>query len=423
MKLAGIVIICVAVAAGIAWRAGLIPGIDHDVNAAMAVIGLASTGATADAGGTAAAAGNQTAGRRRGGGAIRVATEAATAEDMAIRRRTIGVVSSPANLTVTSETQGLVTEVVARDGALVKTGDVLVRLDDRIAEATVAKDRAALERDRASLEHAQAVLERQRKLASTNAVAQQAVDDAAVAVETAEATVALDEAVLKSDQVTLTQKVITAPFGGRLGAFNVVAGSLVQSSTAIVRLTRLDPLQASFSLPERDVAAVMTASGAGRPITVAVTPLGSARSFTGRLDFADVNVDSASGTFEARATLADSGGELIPGQSLSVEVTLGSQAVVAVPSVAIQTTQSGTVVYVVGVDGKIAVRPITVALTDGDRAGIAAGLAAGERVVVEGQASLAAGTSVVDASATAPQAQGGGRKMTVSEAAPAEARP
>ena len=78
---------------------------------------------------------------------------------------------------------------------------------------------------------------------------------------------------------------------------------------------------------------------------------------------------------------------------------IGSTPVVSVPTVALQATQQGNVVYVVGADNTVTVRPVTVALSAGDRSGLSAGIAAGDRVVVEGQVRLAEGMKVIDTSA------------------------
>ncbi|WP_051228753.1 efflux RND transporter periplasmic adaptor subunit [Pleomorphomonas oryzae] len=359
----------------------------------------ASQAAGSGSGQTGAKASGQGGGRRGSGGPTRVSTVAASAEDMPIERRTIGTIASPANLTVSTETSGLVTEILVKDGTDVKAGDVLVRLDSRIAEATVEKDQAALARDQATLEHAQETAARQQKLLSNEAVSQQSLEDANATVKTAEATVAVDQATLKSDLVTLDQKTIRAPFDGRLGALQVVIGSLVQPQTAIVRLTRIDPLYATFAISESDASLVRTAQAAGKPIKVSVTPLGSTDAFTGTVDFIDASVDPTSGTFTARATLHGVADRLVPGQSIAVMAAIGSTPVVSVPTVALQATQQGNVIYVVGPDNTVAVRPVTVALSAGDRSGLTAGIAAGERVVVEGQVRLAEGMKVIDASA------------------------
>ncbi len=419
------IILVVAIAAGIYWREGIVSTTAPYVSQALAAVsptaasetkspasagdgthkqhanGDAGAGQAAGqgAGGGQAKASGQGGGRRGSGGPTRVSTVAASAEDMPIERRTIGTITSPANLTVTTETSGLVTEILVTDGADVKAGDVLVRLDSRIAEATVEKDKAALARDQATLEHAKETAARQQKLLSNEAVSQQSLEDANAAVKTAEATVAVDEATLKSDMVTLDQKTIRAPFDGRLGAVAVTVGSLVQPQTAIVRLTRLDPLYANFAISESDAALVRTAQATGKPIKVSVTPLGSSDTFTGAVDFIDASVDTTSGTFTARATLHGVGDRLIPGQSIAVMAAIGSTPVVSVPTVALQATQQGSVVYVVGADNTVAVRPVTVALSAGDRSGVTAGITAGERVVVEGQVRLAQGMKVIDASA------------------------
>ncbi len=414
-KTLGIILVA-AIAAGLYWRDEIISVTAPYVSQALAAVSpvaapTAPSGAkppAATAGGAAKQAASS--GHRGSGAPTRVSTVAASAEDMPIERRTIGTITSPSNLTVTTETSGLVTEILVKDGADVKAGDVLVRLDSRIAEATVEKDQAALARDQATLEHARETAARQQKLLSNEAVSQQSLEDANAAVKTAEATVAVDQATLKSDLVTLDQKTIRAPFDGRLGAVAVTVGSLVQPQTAIVRLTRMDPLYASFALSESDAALVRQTQAAGKAIRVSVTPLGTADTFTGNVDFVDASVDTTSGTFTARATLHDVAHKLIPGQSIAVMAAIGSTPVVAVPTVALQATQQGNVVYVVGADGKVAVKPVTVALSAGDRSGVTAGLEAGERVVVEGQVRLAEGMKVIDTSSEAAGGKPGGDK-------------
>ncbi|MCM5557599.1 efflux RND transporter periplasmic adaptor subunit [Pleomorphomonas sp. JP5] len=402
------IILAATAAAGLYWRDGLVAVTTPYVSSAFAAVSPTATPVDPGDGQAAPA----TSGKRRGATPTRVATVAATAEDMPIERRTIGAIASPANLTVTTETSGLVTDILVADGADVKAGDVLVRLDSRIAEANVEKDRAALARDQATLDHARETAARQQKLLSNEAVSQQSLEDADAAVKTAEATVAVDQATLKSDLVTLDQKTIRAPFDGRLGAVGVVEGSLVQPGTAIVRLTRLDPLYASFSLSESDAALVRSARAAGQPIEVSVTPLGATDAFTGTVDFVDDAVDAASGTFLARATLHDVADRLVPGQSIAVEAAIGSMPVVAVPTVALQATQQGSIVYVVGADGTVAAKPVTVALSVGDRSGLSSGINAGDRVVVEGQVRLADGMKVIDTSAEAANGKPGADKPT-----------
>ncbi|MBS1166269.1 MAG: hypothetical protein H6R00_2294 [Proteobacteria bacterium] len=430
-KTLGIILVA-AIAAGLYWRDSIVAVTTPYVSQALAAVSPgtaptapadvkdpATTGnghkqhangdaSAANGAGQAAGSGSgqaagkasgQGGGRRGSGGPTRVATVSASAEDMPIERRTIGSIASPANLTVSTETSGLVTEILVKDGADVKAGDVLVRLDSRIAEATVEKDQAALTRDQATLDHARETATRQEKLLSNEAVSQQSLEDANATVKTAEATVAVDQATLKSDMVTLDQKTIRAPFDGRLGALQVVLGSLVQPQTAIVRLTRLDPLYATFALSESDASLVRTAQAAGKPIKVSVTPLGTTDAFTGNVDFIDAAVDTTSGTFTARATLTGVADKLVPGQSIAVMAAIGSTPVVSVPTVALQATQQGNVVYVVSADNTVAVRPVTVALSAGDRSGLTAGVRAGERVVVEGQVRLAEGMKVVDAAA------------------------
>lgn len=359
------------------------------------------------------------AGARRDKAPPLVETVVAREEDMPLRRQTIASVLSQASLSVTSNVQGQVVDRVAAEGADVRKGDVVVRLDPRAAAAEVEKAKATLDRDAANVQSAKDALERQKKLAKSNVATGQSLEDARTALTIAEATMALDRATLDAAEVTLGDTEIRAPFNGRLGAYDVAVGSIVSPGGAIVPLTRMAPVDVMFSLPEGDVAALRQAASQGE-VTVGVSPAAAATpapasgepvTETGRLTFIDSRIDPLSGTFAAKAELDNKDFALWPGQTVTVDVTLATRKLVAVPTVAVQPAQEGSIVYVVGEDSRIAVRKVKVALTNENLSGLAEGLEAGERVVTEGQINLSDGMAVKDATAGAD------------EAPPGEARP
>lgn len=374
------------------------------------LIGLSGTdsAATADAG----TAGGKSAGGRGGGGRPGrdsgprpVTTVAASAEDIAVRRRTIGSVMPQSALSVTSYAQGMLVERVAREGSDIHAGDVIARLDDRAAAAAVARDTATIARDGATLKGAENDLARQQKLATSNVATGQALQDAETAVATATATIALDQATLAADRVALDYMTIRAPISGRLGAYLVAVGNVIQPGDAVVQLTQMAPVDVGFSMAESDIAGLRDADARG-DVGISVTPTtttsvsdgadpGSVPTRTGTLSFIDSRIDTLSGTFAAKAVLSNEDRALWPGQSVSVDVVLAERRLVAVPSLAVQPAQEGSIVYVV-TDGKIAVRPVTIGLVDGDVTGISAGLADGEKVVTEGQMNLTDGMAVTE---------------------------
>ena len=102
-----------------------------------------------------------------GGAAAPVTTAPAQVEDFAIRRRTIGILESPATVVVKSRLESQVTEQHVKDGQLVKKGDVLFTLDDRVVKATIARDEAQLAKDQATADRTQLDLERYQRLSET----------------------------------------------------------------------------------------------------------------------------------------------------------------------------------------------------------------------------------------------------------------
>lgn len=400
MRRFGLVLVCLAVAALAYAR--------RDVWLSYAPQWLTEAMAATPPKGDARTSDGEGARRRGGGGPRTVAVVTAKAESgsLPVVRRTIGYVRPLASTELAVETTGILSEITAKDGALVKKGDLLAKLDNRSATAAVAKDKAALARDQATLDNAHANFDRVNRLVRSGATSTQAGEDADAAVKTAEATVGVDQATLQADEVLLSKTEIRAPFDGRLGAFALSLGALVQPGTAVVGIAQVAPVYAEFSLPDTDLATVRKAM-AEKQLQVEVRSSLSSESTpaaTGPIVFIDNKIVEASASVTLRAELANSDLSLWPGQSIDVKVAAGTMdRLVVVPSVAVQPRESGSIVYVVGPDNKIAVRKVNVAMRDGAKAGISDGLEAGATVVVEGQVDLVDGTVVKPTDGPAPK--------------------
>jgi multidrug efflux system membrane fusion protein len=355
---------------------------------------------------------------------VAVVTAVATTADFPIRRYAIGFVSSPAVVTVSARISSQVTAVHVKDGQMVKAGDLLFSLDDRALKAQLAKDQAALEKDQAMVVSAQADLKRAQSLLANHAGTQQAYDQADAAAKAASATVLADQAAIDADQVQLSYATITAPITGKLGAIQITKGNLVTTggnsgnSQSLVTITQMNPLQATFSLPETDLGLLKKALASKPPATVQLyrddgkTLLG-----TGELEFLDSTVDQASGTVQVKASMPNDDLTLWPGQFVDVVLQAGTMpAMASIPTVAVQPSQKGPFVYVVKPDNTVDERQITVALTEGDNSAVSHGLKSGERVVTDGQARLKQGSSVRDMNATATTPGAGTRKVAAEDA-------
>ncbi|WP_051231415.1 efflux RND transporter periplasmic adaptor subunit [Kaistia adipata] len=351
-----------------------------------------------------------TSGKGRAATPPSVVVVTAEGGSLPIRRSTIGWINSTASTAVTTQQQGVVTRIAQPNGADVKAGDLLVQLDDRAAQATLARDKAALLRDQATVVSTAADLQRARDLVARQVDSSQQLDQAVAAASSAAAVVTLDQANIDADQVVVDDMRITAPHDGRLGAFPITVGSLVQPGTTVVVLTDMDHVEANFTVSDADVGLLRQSLAAGAvPVRVspanaskASAPAGGSATVAARgapadatVDFIDSNISSGSGTMAVRAAVANQGRAFWPGQAVKVDIDLGvNDNVVIVPTVAVQPGQSGSNVFVVKPDDTIDVRAVDVVGIVGDRAGIATGLRAGEKVVTEGQLSLAAGMKV-----------------------------
>ncbi|ODA95784.1 efflux transporter periplasmic adaptor subunit [Mesorhizobium sp. SEMIA 3007] len=356
-----------------------------------------------------AAGGKQGAG---GGGArsASIVSATATTADFPIRRYAIGFVSSPAVVSINARVSSQIVSIDVKDGQMVKAGDTLFSLDDRALKAQLAKDQATLAKDQALLASSNSDLQRAKDLVAKQAGTQQTYDQAVAAQKAAAATVDADKATIDADNVQLGFATITAPIAGRLGAVNVAVGDLVttsngnsSTSTPLVTITQMDPLQVNFNLPESNLALLHKALANPQQGAVTLTKDGEPTPIgKGTLDFVDSSVDTASGTIATRASIPNADLSLWPGQYVNVVLDAGIMPqMTSVPTVAVQPSQKGPFVYVVKPDNTVEMRPVQVALTEGQNSAISQGLKAGEKVVTEGQTRLKDGAAVHEGTAAA----------------------
>ncbi|ESX05485.1 hemolysin D [Mesorhizobium sp. LSJC268A00] len=365
---------------------------------------VGSDKASADnAGGKSGAGGN-------GARSASIVSATATTADFPIRRYAIGFVSSPAVVNINARVSSQIVSIDVKDGQMVKAGDLLFSLDDRALKAQLAKDQATLAKDQALLTSSGSDLQRAKDLVAKQAGTQQTYDQAVAAQKAAAATVDADNATIDADNVQLGFASIKAPIAGRLGAVNVSVGDLVtlsngNSSTAtpLVTITEMDPLQVNFNLPESNLALLHKALANPQQGAVTLTKDGDPTPIgKGTLDFVDSSVDTASGTIATRASIPNADLSLWPGQYVNVVLDAGIMPQMpSIPTVAIQPSQKGPFVYVVKPDNTVEMRPVQVALTEGENSAISEGVKSGEKVVVEGQTRLKDGASVHEGKATA----------------------
>ena len=347
----------------------------------------------ASAGQAAALAQQKQGGRPGGGFPTGVVTAVAQQQDIPITKSAVGYIEPANTVVVRSRVDGTVVAVNVTDGQLVKAGDVLLKLDDRALQATIAKDQA-------NADSAQASLEREQDLVKRGVDPQSSLDAATAAAKAAQATVTVDQASLQGDQVSLSYMTITAPIAGRLGTVNTSTGNVVHASDTstdgIVTITEMSQLRVSFSIAEGDLDSFRAALAKGKKLPVEIrVPGDKTPRATGNLSFIDSSVDTGSGTIIIKADVDNSAGKLWPGQYVSTTTELGSYAgVTTVPLQAVQQSDSGAYVFAIGTDNKAHRVPVTVTAAVGDTAILNSKVTPGQHVVVEGQLRLTEGSAV-----------------------------
>jgi multidrug efflux system membrane fusion protein len=367
-----------AIVAGAAYFFWLAPGVE-----------------TPTAGKAASPAVQKAEGKGRGGAAPVTAATVVEA-DMPVILAAPGTVEPLATVAVKPRVDGQIVEVAFREGDLVSEGSVMFRLDDRLAQALIAQAGANIAKDEASLRDAQATLTRREALIDREIVTQAQLDQARFAVEGLKASIAAGRASLDSQKTQLDYLTIRAPITGRTGGLSAKLGAQVraQDATALVTINQTRPILVTFSLPQRDLPAVRRALAAKASAQVTV-PGKQRATVPAIIAFIDNQVDKQTGAIALKVEAENADEVLWPGQSVEVALTVETRPrVLSAPASAVLPAQQGMIAWVIGADNKVAPRVVTVEGIVGQTVFVSGGVAAGDRVVTDGQLRLAPGMAV-----------------------------
>jgi RND family efflux transporter MFP subunit len=354
-----------------------------------------------------------TAGNPMGVNAFQVVSAPVTQADVSVRLTANGTVSALQTVDVRPQISATIKVVHIKEGQFVHKGDRLFTLDSRTEDANLSKAEAQVVKDRADLMNAERNLERQRELFRQEYISQSEFDTAQNQVDVLRGQLAVDQASLEASRVARSFDEITAPIAGRTGAIAVYPGSLVQpgTSTAIgailVSITQLDPINVSFTLPEREFAGLQQAFAKGKVPVSAKLDLPNQTDMEGHLVFIDNSVDTASGTIRLKAEFPNANHRLWPGMFVTVALAPRNLAgALTVPAQAVQTGPENKFLYVIGEDNKVTPMTVNVRLIQ-DGFAVVEGIALGARVVVEGAQNLRPGSVVAEANGTATDKKSG----------------
>lgn len=318
--------------------------------------------------------------------------------DIGINLNALGTVTSLATITIRTQINGQLIHIAFKEGQDVKKGDLLAEIDARPYEAALAQARGQLARDEALLKGAQVDLARYRGLAAQNAVQRQTLDTQVALVAQDEGTVQADRALVRAAEVNLIYCRIVSPADGRVGLRQVDEGNYVTPGDAngIVVITQLQPISVLFTLPEDNLQAISARMRAGATLPAsALDRSGATRIADGALQTFDSQIDPTTGTIKLRALFANEARTLYPNQFVNVRLLLDTRKdVVVMPTAAVQRGVPGTFVYLVNADSTVSVRKVELGVTEGERVEVRAGLAAGDRVVIDGADKLRDGARI-----------------------------
>jgi membrane fusion protein, multidrug efflux system len=329
--------------------------------------------------------------------AVPVTTAPVVQKSVPLAVQGIGTVIAASTVTVRAQVTGELTAVHFIEGDEVKEGQVLVEIDRRPLEAALQQAQAALDRDIAQSVNARSQAARYQDLLQRGIATKEQVDQIVANAAALEATVALDRANVENAKVQLQYATIRAPLSGKTGLLQVHPGNLVRATdtTPIVTINKITPVYVSFSVPEAMLPDLKRYMARGKLAVTALPPNDQGPPANGLINFIDNAVDQTTGQIKVKGTFPNTDRRLWPGQYVNVNVTLSTEPnAIVVPSLAVQTGQQGTYVFVVKPDQTVDLRTVSVERTSGDQSVIKTGLTPGETVVTDGQLRLNAGTKV-----------------------------
>ncbi|OPY83034.1 MAG: Multidrug resistance protein MexA precursor [Syntrophus sp. PtaU1.Bin005] len=330
------------------------------------------------------------------GGPPEVAVVTVQTEQVKITNELPGRTSAYLMAEVRPQVSGILQKRHFTEGSDVKAGDVLYQIDPSTYQAAYASAKANLARAEANVTSIRYRAERYKELVGSKAVSRQEYDDAAAALKQAEAEIQAGKAAVETARINLAHTRITAPISGRIGRSLVTVGALATAGQGIALTTiqQIDPIYVDVTQSSSSLLHLKKSMASGilkkENVNSAKVKLlledGTFYPLEGKLQFRDITVDPTTGSFILRIVFPNPEGILLPGMYARAVIEEGvNEQALLVPQQGVSRDPKGNpLALVVDADGKVQQRMLKVDRTIGDKWLVSSGLAAGDRVIVEG---------------------------------------
>lgn len=339
-------------------------------------------------------------------GPVEVGTVTVNPEKVVLTTELPGRTSPYLVAEVRPQVNGLIRERAFEEGSNVKAGALLYQIDPAPYQAAYDQAKAALAMAEANVPAARLRAERLKGLVEIKATGRQNYDDALAALQQAEASVAAARAAEESARINLSYTPIRAPIPGRTGKSSVTVGALVTGyqPVPLVVIQQLDPIYVDVTQSSAEILRLrqslasgrLKRSGDGWSRVKLLLEDGTPYPLAGKLKFRDVTVDPTTGSVTLRMVFPNPDNVLLPGMFVRAIVEEGvNEEAILVPQQGVTRDQKGDpYALVAGKDGKVEQRMLTLDRALGDRWLVTKGLAAEDRVIVDGLQRVRPGTEV-----------------------------
>lgn len=303
------------------------------------------------------------------------------------------------------QVSGILQQRLFTEGAQVKAGEVLYKIDPAPYQAAYDQTRANTAQARATLSAAQLKAKRYASLIQIDAISQQDNEDVQSALQNAQASYQAAQAEQESAKIDLTYTAIKSPISGRVETSTVTPGALVTANqdSALTTVQQLDPLYVDVTQSSAELLRLKRQLAAGRlsksgdnaaHITLLLED-GSEYAHPGSLQFSGASVSEGTGSVSLRAVVPNPDGLLLPGMYVRavLEEAVDEKALL-VPQQAVSRSNNGNTYVLLVVDGKVEQREVSIARSVGNQWWISAGLSRGEQLIVEGGQKVRVGETV-----------------------------